>query len=319
MASVRSFSTVNSGNSVGLDASTDPGPLDISAPAGLAIGDLYIVGAWFAQATGNSGDGYTQPYATEGFTVLHAGKTGTATNRLMYVWGKVIEDAQDVTDAAVLNLRAAALTTRICAIGVAIQPTADHHFLISDATLSALTWGGSAAGSLAFPAVPGGEEFKLCFFGTNNSSTSSHPVHGNTGGTKIGDTYAYGAASDPRADSILSAHWGGTAGTSSPNFTNGQTVTLGIDEVENPTSEPQPDRSVSDLEVEALRAAIPTSNPALSIADLRQAEYGRQKPYLPTTGSTADDVEIVALRVGSAAPNPQARSRADLRRENYEG
>jgi hypothetical protein len=221
MPSIRSVATAEGVGS--LNVGSNPGPLAISAPTGLAAGDIYLLLSWAAQGQGNIGD-YPGTWQAPGMVWVNSANMGTSSNRWLAIHAaKVVNPA----DFATLRPRAAVASSRLSIVALAIQPDPGETLDLVNVVSSVLEWSASAASTDTFPTVAG--TLKLGIIGSGKSSSSTKTVHAAAGGgTMLAQAVGYGAASLPYADSVVSVTQGGTGITTNVAQANFTAYSIGI-------------------------------------------------------------------------------------------
>ena len=209
---IRSYSTTTIISDI--DATQSPGTL-IAAPAGLAIGDYFVIGVFFAQEAGTSGS-----YTPTGFTQITA--PGNASSRMFLTYGKAITNSTDLADVSGgVYLRGSGTSTRIVIIGVAFTGVA------SFSSASAVSYFTTAQTSLTFNQPASGDAM-FYWVVSNNSSPSPSPVYTSVGGTKVVQASSHSTSTGSFADSQMALMVGGTGVTFDSAITNGGSVGFGL-------------------------------------------------------------------------------------------
>ena len=230
---IRSYSTTTIISDI--DATQSPGTL-IAAPAGLAIGDYFVIGVFFAQEAGNSGT-----YTPTGFTQLTA--PGNASSRMFVTYGKAITNSSDLSSVSGgVYLRGSGTSTRIVIIGVAFTGVA------SFSSASAVSYFTTAQTSLTFNQPATGDSM-FYWVVSNNSSPSPSPVYTSVGGTKVVQASSHSTSTGSFADSQMALMVGGTGVTFDSAITNGGSVGFGLTASTNQLPVPSFTTSISNLNV----------------------------------------------------------------------
>ena len=212
---VRSFSSVNPTGTIAAG-----GTVTLAAPTGLAVGDLYVIFAFFAQTQGNIAA--TVP---TGFT-NRTPSGGVSTARLVAGFSRAMTDAAAVTASASTTVTnpTSGTASRVAAIGIAFSGVD----LTATPTPTTITWNAAAATTAPLTA-PSAGDVKLHVVASNASAATGHATHTpDAGGTKVGQATALASAADPTADSIISAHLGASTVTFSMSAANSGSFGLGL-------------------------------------------------------------------------------------------
>lgn len=181
-------------------------PLQLPGPAGLAIGDDYVVAVLFGSLPASSSF-----VAPSGFSRL---TPVAASGQDFGVFHYPILTSSDLSAVATSNWSPnAASATRGQAIGVALQGVA------SVGTPTAISYANPITSPYTPAAVTGDASLQVMY--TGNSSTSSHEVHASVGGTLLAQVMAKSGATDPQPDNVLSISMNGTGVSWSPSAVYG--------------------------------------------------------------------------------------------------
>jgi len=170
-------------------------PLQLPAPAGLAIGDYYMVAVCFGSLP--YGSSFVAP---SGFNRLTpAGTSGQD----FAVFGYPIATSADVSAVATSNWSPnSASATRGVAVGVALEGVG------AIGTPTAITYSNPLTSPYTLTAATGDATFQVMYTGA--SSTSTHAVHSSVGGTLLVQAMAESGTPDPQSDNVLSISMNGT-------------------------------------------------------------------------------------------------------------
>jgi glycerophosphoryl diester phosphodiesterase/lysophospholipase L1-like esterase len=215
----------------------------LSAPSGLAVGDLYVVTAIFGQLASDSENIWT------GFTRISAEITNGT--RLMISQARWIEDAADLADVQSVEISGGAASTRVVAVGVALRSSLGDH---RPSAVSASEFDAHASTtSLTCDAPSPAGSLRLTCGYSNTGGGNTAPTYSLVGAGSIVQQQTAQADGSPTSSSTsLVVASGGTGFTASPAFTNGGAYALGFSEVEisgggetpDPGADPGPDSDV---------------------------------------------------------------------------
>lgn len=230
---IRSYSTFTESGDV--DTTQSPGSL-LPAPAGLAIGDYFVIGVFLAQEAGTA-----SIVTPSGFTQITA--AGDASSRMIVTFAKAITNSTDLSAVSGgVYIKGSGTATRVVLIGVAFTGVA------SFSSSSAVSYTNTSTSSLTFN-QPSTGDAKFFWVVSNNSSPSPSPVFSSTGGTKIVQASSHSTTGTPFSDSQIALMSGGTGATFSSAITNGGSVGFGLTASTNQLPVPSFTTSVSNLSV----------------------------------------------------------------------
>jgi len=205
----RSSSTVGPNQSINYLAT----PLQLPAPAGLAIGDYYVVAVLFGSLP--FGSSFVAP---TGFTrITPAGAAGQD----FAVYGYKMATSADLSAVATSNWSPnASSATRGQAVGVALEGVA------SVGTPTAISYANPFTSPWTPASVTGDATLQVLYTGA--SSTSTHAVHSSVGGTLLAQVMAESGTPDPQSDNVLSVSMNGTgvSWTNTVNYGGGTNIPL---------------------------------------------------------------------------------------------
>lgn len=226
MASFRSESTFTAVGT--LNTTTNP-PV-VSAPAGLAAGDLLVVAAFFAQALGGGSNEAVTPA-----NMQKVSEDGTSSNRLGCIYVAKVDDPADFADG--ITVAANTTNSRVALSATAWIPAAGTEFTIDDIQVSGPQWRGTAATSDTYPVLTG--DLVLGIAMTNKGANETLTTHSSVGGALVSQALSPSAASGSVSDSVLSVGQGGTGVTYNVTQANGLVYTVAVNEVSvGPTPPP---------------------------------------------------------------------------------
>lgn len=172
-----------------VSASKAADQIRVPRPAGLAVGDLYLIAVVFQSMYGDS-----SVVTPDGFALMS--DRGNHDNRAMAVFGRGISSASDVTDVASVQLIGSSSSTRVVAIGVALRGVD-----LTDPLRDFGDWqvGNSSPTGVTFPTVPSGTKFGFVY--TNSSANTGQPDFTPAGGSVVRSGMALSATNPATAAS----------------------------------------------------------------------------------------------------------------------
>jgi hypothetical protein len=200
---VRSTSTVQQVGTV--NCATSGTPIVLAAPAGLTVGDYYVVMVDFGSLPASSGISSSD---MTGFTELVAPGGG---GQDVSVWGYPIASSADVSAVASISISPnSTAVTRAVAIGMALTGVA------SVGTAGAWVYQSTASSPLTFTTLTGDAVFQFTYSSASNVSTHTDMEPVGTGSTKIIQAIGRAASTDPCSDSTISIMENATGLTFTP-------------------------------------------------------------------------------------------------------
>lgn len=230
---IRSYSTFTESGDV--DTTQSPGSL-ITAPAGLAIGDYFVIGVFLAQEAGTA-----SIVTPSGFTQITP--AGDASSRMFITFAKAITNSTDLSAVSSgVYIKGSGTATRVVLVGVAFTGVA------SFSSSSTVSYTNTSTSSLTFN-QPATGDAKFFWVVSNNASPSPSPVFSSTGGTKVVQASSHSTTGTPFSDSQIALMTGGTGATFDSAITNGGSVGFGLTASTNQLPVPSFTTSTSNLSV----------------------------------------------------------------------
>lgn len=200
---VRSTSTVQQVGTV--NCATSGTPIVLAAPAGLTVGDYYVVMVDFGSLPASSGISSSD---MTGFTELVAPGGG---GQDVSIWGYPMASSSDVSAVASISISPnSTAVTRAVAIGMALTGVA------SVGTVGSWVYQSTASSPLTFATLTGDAVFQFTYSSASNVSTHTDMEPVGTGSTKIIQAIGRAASTDPCSDSTISIMENATGLTFTP-------------------------------------------------------------------------------------------------------
>lgn len=214
----------------------DTGAPVIAAPPTLAIGMVHGVLVVFGQATTAS-----QVFTPAGMSTSKPA-TDAAQRQMAFFW-RPIKTAADLAAAQSTQLRAAAAATRVVALSFAVAAS-DGTMPNLDAPVAGVgDWRVTSTGALVNnyvgPVNPPASALVLYGTYSNNSASTTHPVHTSPWGVMLKQAMALSGVTATESDTILSLAAGGTNTTFSIATANSGSYGVAFASVPVPDTRPR--------------------------------------------------------------------------------
>jgi hypothetical protein len=200
---VRSTSSVQQVGTV--NCATSGTPIVLTAPAGLTVGDYYVVMVDFGSLPASSGISSSD---MTGFTELVAPGGG---GQDVSIWGYPMASSADVSAVASISISPnSTAVTRAVAVGMALTGVS------SVGTVGSWVYQSTASSPLTFATLTGDAVFQFTYSSASNVSTHTDMEPVGTGSTKIIQAIGRAASTDPCSDSTVSIMENATGLTFTP-------------------------------------------------------------------------------------------------------